>query len=151
VGHASTRNSQNFFEGSEPWYRHFIGVLGEKAYSAYSGYPVDDQTIGRGDSGVDFPGGVQVKTACLESKPRLMIPQSQYDRKMCEYYVLAWVRSGDYSSVVILGRITRSHFDDIKESATFYVPTYFCMAKSLEPLESQESFRFAEAPRSFSY
>ena len=53
-----TENSANFFEdkGMPPWWRHYLGVLGERAYSILTGEPVNTWTIGRGDDGSDFAG-----------------------------------------------------------------------------------------------
>lgn len=145
------KHSANWFDGKPPWFKEKIGVLGEKAYSIYSGYPVDDWTIGCGDDGTDFPNGAQAKGACQPRTPRLMLPVSSYNKKPFKFYVLGWCRPGDYGDWRLLGKISRERFDKIKQKSFFRCWTYWCWAKDLEPLESQESFRFDAAPRSFSY
>jgi hypothetical protein len=50
MGHMETRNSQDLMKDSTygdvaPWYRHYIGAIGEKAYSIMTGYPVDEVIV----------------------------------------------------------------------------------------------------------
>lgn len=110
MGDKETKNSWNPKMNSRK--RHYIGVLGEWCWSVLSGHPIDIETIGRGDDGTDFPGGIQVKGADQENMPNLLIPESQYDRKVADHYVLVWVRE---KTGLILGRITREKMDQVKK------------------------------------
>lgn len=108
MNHASTRNSANFFSDRPPWFRHFVGVCGEVAFAKTYDLHVDEDTIGRGDDGTDFPGGVQVKTAFQKRPPRLMFPQRQWQRKHAKVYVLAWAPADlECSAISLIGWIRR--------------------------------------------
>ena len=46
VGHAVTKKSFNAYENKKPdWWRHYIGAIGELAYSIYIGKEIDTTTI----------------------------------------------------------------------------------------------------------
>lgn len=109
---ADTLNSQNFYNNKPPWWRHYIGMLGEFAYQVHSGYKVDTTTIGEGDDGTDFPGGIQVKASDLGVMPNLMFPLKQWQRKSANIYVLAWVVLP--RTIHLLGWITREKADRVK-------------------------------------
>lgn len=110
--HADTLNSKNLIPGRPPYWRHYIGIIGELAYAWFSGQKVDIKTIGRGDTGFDFPDGAQVKTSDIEHVPKLMILASQWQRKHAKFYVLAWVRWNDkpMATVSLLGWISSEEF-----------------------------------------
>ena len=132
MNHADTKNSQNFIKDKQPWWRHFIGVVGEMAYSIYSDYPIDQTTIGRGDSGVDFPNGVQVKASDTVLKPNLMFPVSQFNRKIARTYVLVWVFPTGHQAEII-GSISREDIEKHRTEHDFgYGNTYIVSNKHLE-------------------
>lgn len=106
MGHMETPNSKDMMKGSTygnvpPWFRHYLGAIGEKAYSIMTGFPVNDITIGRGDSGIDFPDGYQVKCSGLTKidkatgervLPNLLFLVDQWDRKhvLAKNFCLMW-------------------------------------------------------------
>ena len=120
--HAETKNSINCFKDKEGWHRHYVGVLGELAYSIYSGKKIDISIIGRGDDGTDFDNGVDVKTSTSKYRPNLLMFKKQYERKKADSYVLAWLQ---LPIVELVGSITRNKFDELKETKDFgYGETY---------------------------
>lgn len=115
MNHADTKNSRNFFSGKPPYHRHVLGIKGELAYSWWLRHinryhPVDIKTLGRGDTGTDFPGGVQIKSSDLDHVPNLLIGVTQWQRKHANYYVLAWVRP---EHVWLIGWISTEEFEKI--------------------------------------
>lgn len=92
--HSDTIHSINMLKDRPPYWRHYVGVLGELCYAWFSGQKVDIITIGRGDDGTDFPDGVQVKSSDLAGNrpPRLMLNPDQWRRKRAFDYVLAWIQ-----------------------------------------------------------
>jgi hypothetical protein len=116
MNHAETKNSINCFKGKEGWHRHYVGALGELAYSLYIGKEVDTTTIGRGDSGTDFDNEVDIKTSASKYKPDLLIFKKQFERKIAETYVLAWLQ---LPAVELIGSISRAKFIEFKEIKNF--------------------------------
>ncbi len=116
MGHKDTKNSKNFFSDKPGWWRHYIGALGEVAYSKATGHKVDTETIGRGDGGADFPNGVQIKSTMKKHKPDLIISKRQFNMKKGTIYVLAWIK---IPKVEFVGWITRSKFDTLKQLKKF--------------------------------
>jgi hypothetical protein len=71
---ASQRDRQKSeFSSSRYWNRsaHFIGLVGEFVFSLESGLPLDADLKINGDGGIDFPGGIQVKTSTNLQDPTL--------------------------------------------------------------------------------
>lgn len=99
-------------QGHKSSHKHVVGGIGEVVFSDYSGLPVDDKTIGRGDSGSDFPGGIQVKSAELDHPPNLPITVHEWHHKPQRIYVMVWI---DGKSAHILGAITRANADKVKQ------------------------------------
>tara|TARA_R110000803_G_scaffold110897_1_gene179353 strand:+ start:489 stop:959 length:471 start_codon:yes stop_codon:yes gene_type:complete len=116
VNHAETKNSINCFKEMPGWHRHYVGALGEMAYSIYSGKEIDTTTIGRGDDGTDFDNGVDVKTSTSKYKPNLLIFKKQFERKFAKNYVLAWLK---LPVVELIGTISRDDFNEHKEIKNF--------------------------------
>lgn len=130
VGHADTKNSPRMVHGSR--YRHYLGVVGELAYSKYSGLEVDIHTIGKGDDGTDFPNGVNVKCSDAKNKPNLLILSQQFKRKYSDYYVMVWYTQGD---VYLLGWATRDQLYTHKKVVDFgYGETYLYSNRNLKPM-----------------
>ena len=96
--------------------RHITGAEAEYVYSDHSGDPVDTWTIGKGDDGTDFPGGVDVKGSKIENMPNLLIDQEAWERKIPKIYVLVWVQNLKFKRLdsLILGWITREQADEVK-------------------------------------
>lgn len=114
MGHAETKNSHN--RRLPSYLRHYYGVIVEKAWSILTGYPVNTWTIGEGDDGTDFPGGINVKGSYQPKKPNLLFPVDQYARKIAKTYVFGWITNNDFGVVVeILGQISRVECDRVKK------------------------------------
>jgi hypothetical protein len=102
------------FKIEKEYMPHFLGLVGELAWSLYTGEPVDENIYSVRDGGEDFHG-VEVKTITYsgDGEPELKIKVSEYESKRPEMYVLV---KFDLSSkeVTILGTISRTAFDDKK-------------------------------------
>jgi hypothetical protein len=132
MGHRDTVNSQTMTHKSR--HRHFLGVVGELAYSKFSGLDVDSFTIGKGDDGNDFINGVNVKCSDSKNKPNLIFPSVQYERKRSEYYVLAWYKD---SRVYLIGWTTRAEINLKHKMVDFgYGETVFFSNNLLRTMES---------------
>lgn len=132
MNHAETKNSINCFKNKEGWHRHYVGLLGEYAYAQYTGQKVDDVTIGKGDKGIDFADGVDVKTSTSKYRPNLLIFVKQFQRKVADRYVLAWL---DLPRVELIGSITRKKFIEVKEIKNLgYGDSYQVNRKHLTPM-----------------
>ena len=116
MGHKDTKNSKNFFANKPPWHRHVVGAIGEVAFAKVTGQKVDTKTIGRGDGGVDFKNGVQVKATEKKYKPDLIISKRQFNMKKGTIYVLAWIK---LPVVEFVGGISRQKFDQLKTLKRF--------------------------------
>ena len=77
--HAETKNSINCFKNKAGWYRHYLGVLGELAYSIHSGLKIRPFT-GEADNGTDFDNGVDVKASDTKYKPNLLLFEKQFKK-----------------------------------------------------------------------
>ena len=133
VNHAVTRKSFNAYENKKPdWWRHYIGALGEVAYSIHIGKEIDTTTIGRGDDGTDFDNGVDVKSSDLNRKPNLLLGVNQFNKKYAKRYILAWVKLPE---VELLGYIDREDVINKSEIKNFgYNDNYFVNNENLKPL-----------------
>lgn len=124
MGHANTRNSKNYFNGRPPSFRHEVGAVGEFAYAQEFGFDVDETTVGRGDDGIDFPDGSQLKTPCQPRTPRLFIGVDRHkqllrevelhERTLPTRYVLAWMRPDEWNVVDIIGSIEYGRWLDVR-------------------------------------
>ena len=137
MNHAETKNSINMGFDT-PLDRHFAGALGEIAWGRFTGFEVDKRTIGRGDGGTDFSGGIDIKTRVSWNRyrPNLLIPVKQWireDRPKPNKYVLCWIskeefEAGAIRTVRIVGWITAIDFDNKKvfrpKGNPFFVDTY---------------------------
>ena len=132
VGHAETKNNFNAYKTKPKWWRHYVGALGEVAYSVYIGKEVDTTTIGTGDDGTDFDHGVDVKSSDLNRRPNLLLGINQFNKKYAKRYVLAWVQ---LPKVELIGYIDRQ---DVIEKSTIknfgYNDNYFVSNNNLKPL-----------------
>lgn len=91
---------------------HFIGVVGETAWSLHTGEPVDEKIYAVRDDGEDFKG-IEVKTItyCGAGEPELKITVKEYaERKPPKLYVLVRFNK-PRGEVEVLGKITRMDFD----------------------------------------
>ena len=103
MSHSDTKNSKNMTPEKPAWWRHYIGCLGEYAFSKLTNQKIH-KIIGKGDPGTDFPCGTNVKASDLSHEPNLLIhKQSAWDRKRAKRYALAWVK---LPRVSFLGEIT---------------------------------------------
>lgn len=118
---------------------HFIGLLGEMAWSIHSGLPVDEEIYAVRDGGQDFDG-IEVKTITYFGKdePELKIPVKEYvKRNEIKTYVLVRVDVKRPQNVEILGTISREDFDDLKVEKKYgrYKPTNYTVPVSkMEPV-----------------
>lgn len=139
MGHRNTPLSRN--PNMKSLLRHKIGARAEVVYSLHTGYPVDDKTIGIGDTGTDFPDGAQVKGSNIKKMPNILIPIEDWPRKPPKFYVLVWVQNMKFkrSHSYILGKISREEADRVKEFKPkgfmgFYCDNYVIWNKYLEPV-----------------
>lgn len=93
---------------------HIIGVIGELAWSLYTGESVDENIYKVRDSGEDFKG-VEIKTVTYNGsgEPELKIPVKDWESKTPNLYVLAKFDMVD--TIELLGCIERKRFDEIKK------------------------------------
>tara|TARA_R110002050_G_scaffold94607_2_gene196808 strand:- start:552 stop:1022 length:471 start_codon:yes stop_codon:yes gene_type:complete len=126
--HAETKNSVNCFKDKAGWYRHYLGVLGELAYSIHTGFKIRPFT-GEADNGTDFDNGVDVKASDTKYKPNLLLFEKQFARKFAKSYVLVWIR---LPYVQIIGEIKREKVIELKEIKNFgWGNSYFVNNKHL--------------------
>lgn len=124
---------EDLFKIDKQYMPHFLGLVGEYAWSKYSGEPLDETIYAVRDGGEDFKG-VEVKTITYmgAGEPELKITQKEYEaRKKPNKYVL--VRFDLKSKVVeILGTITRYMFDKEKVSKKYgrFLPNNFVVPVS---------------------
>jgi len=91
---------------------HYLGVIGEMAWSLFTGEPVDTNIYAVRDDGEDFKG-VEVKTItyCGPGEPELKITVKEYtQRKPPKMYVLVRFNM-EKNETEVLGTITRQKFD----------------------------------------
>jgi hypothetical protein len=113
---------------------HFIGVLGEMAWSIHTGEALDEEIYAVRDNGEDFEG-TEVKTLTYfgRGEPELKIPESEYkERQSVQRYVLARVDPKSPNDVELLGKIDREIFDVLKEKKQYGVskPKNFIVPQS---------------------
>jgi hypothetical protein len=87
--------------------KHYIGAIGELAYSKYSGLPIDTEAYTYGDDGTDFKNGVDVKSSMINSCPNLLL-KKEFMRDTAKYYVLSWINHDD---VYLIGWISKEEFN----------------------------------------
>jgi len=112
---------------------HFVGIIGELAWSIYSGNIIDERIYKVRDNGEDF-SGVEVKTITYfgDGEPELKIKQDEFFKKSPDTYVL--VRYDESKKEAeILGSISRDKFDKLKKSKRYgkYNPNNFVVPASL--------------------
>ena len=144
-GHyGATKNSMNFLKGKPPWHRSVVGIYGEKAYSLYSGYPVNDKILERGDGGADFPDGAQAKGSERDKMPNLMFPIKQFDRLPAKFYVLVWVW---LPYVKLLGWMKREKVIQVRRVDNYgYGPCYVASNRYLNPLPETYHVHYWDRP-----
>lgn len=120
--HISIRNkgvlmANNLANGGSQYDFHTIGLIGELAYSKFSGESIDENIYSRNPDpkGQDFEN-LEIKTITYfgSGEPELKITQKEYATKNPKLYVLARVNKSNLDSVELLGRITRTKFDKVK-------------------------------------
>jgi len=147
MNHADTVNSKNMRPDRPGYWRHYVGIIGELAYSWFSEQvlgiiqKVDIKTIGRGDTGIDFPDGSQIKATDCHKVPRLMVIVSQWKRKEEKRFVLAWIRWNvkPLPTVSLMGWITREEFEKlhrIEDAGRAMGPSMWVDHKELHPMET---------------
>tara|TARA_R110001599_G_scaffold166901_3_gene356742 strand:- start:1424 stop:1897 length:474 start_codon:yes stop_codon:yes gene_type:complete len=124
MNHANTKNSTNFFKDKPGWWRHYVGACGELAYAILTNQKVDTTTIGKGDTGIDFKDGVDVKSINSSFRPnRLLLLEKQFNRKIADSYVLAWCKLPE---IELLGSIKRNKIMEVKENVDYgYGNSYY--------------------------
>ena len=99
-----------------------IGLVGELAYSKYTGMPVDTHTLGHGDGGIDFENGVDVKCSKLDVCPNLLMMKRDIKEKT-KFYVLAWWknygRELNVDEVYLIGWISKEDFIQKHEKVNY--------------------------------
>lgn len=97
---------------------HYIGVVGELAWSIVSDSEVDENIYSVRDPGEDFDG-VEVKTITYmgSGEPELKIKVEEFNSKKPELYVL--VRFDLKKTVEVLGTISRADFESHKRKKRY--------------------------------
>ena len=124
---------EDIFSVDKQYMPHFLGLVGEYAWSKYSGEPVDEEIYSVRDGGEDFKG-IEVKTITYTGKgePELKITQKEYEaRKKPKKYVLVRFDIKN-QEVEILGTITRYMFDKKKKKKKYgrYLPNNYVVPVS---------------------
>ena len=96
---------------------HYIGVLGEIAWSIATGENIDTNIYPVRDNGEDF-NGVEIKTITYKGlgEPELKITKKEFfERKSPRIYVLTRIDiTSNNAEVEILGKIEKREFDRLK-------------------------------------
>lgn len=121
------------FKIEKEYMPHFLGLVGELAWSLHTGEAVDENIYNVRDGGEDFKG-IEVKTITYDGdgEPELKIKVSEYGSKTPEKYVL--VKFDLKSKVVkILGTISRDSFDKEKKEKKYgrFLPNNYVVPLSL--------------------
>jgi hypothetical protein len=120
--HISIRNKgvlmeNNLASGGSQYDFHTIGLIGELAYSKFSGESIDENIYSSNPDpkGQDFEN-LEIKTITYfgSGEPELKITQKEYATKTPKLYVLARTDKNKLGSVELLGRISREKFDKLK-------------------------------------
>ena len=120
--HISIRNrgvlmENNLANGGSQYDFHTIGLIGELAYSKFSGESIDENIYSKNPDpkGQDFEN-LEIKTITYfgSGEPELKITQKEYATKTPKLYVLARTDKNKLESVELLGRISRENFDKLK-------------------------------------
>jgi hypothetical protein len=149
MNHADTQNSQNFFKGRDPAWRHIVGFGAEVIVKWWARdylqqeWLVDTKTLGRGDDGTDFPFGIQVKASNSNRMPDLLLTEKQWLRKKrkTKRIILVWVRStGDFlDDAVIVGWISTEEIEKVHTMKNLLGgPTLVVALKDLHPMSELE-------------
>jgi hypothetical protein len=112
---------------------HFLGIVGELAWSLYSGDKVDENIYKVRDNGEDFDG-IEVRTITYKGngEPELKVKVAEYESKNPQIYVLTKFDLEE-KSVTILGRISRENFDQVKVKKKYgrFLPLNYVVPLSL--------------------
>lgn len=124
---------KSIYDIDQEYMPHFLGLVGEYAWSKYSGEPLDEEIYSVRDNGEDFKG-IEVKTITYIGKgePELKITVKEYQsRKAPEQYVLCRFDMQN-SQIEILGDITRENFDKEKKEKKYgrFLPKNFVVPLS---------------------
>lgn len=95
------------------FYKDFIGVIGELAYSIHTGLPMNENIYNFGDHGIDFPDGAQVKASDLDVLPNLQILEEKWGDQTAKFFVLMWFCYPN--TVYIVGKISREKANGLTE------------------------------------
>ncbi len=125
VKHADTAKSKNWrtFAGGSPKHpaeRHILSAHVEVAYSMFSSWPIDRAKLGKGDVGIDFPCGVEVKSSdqCGGSPRMLFYPKELEDKVFkskrrgdpLRFLVMGYVEPDDCRIVTLMGAVTVAEY-----------------------------------------
>ena len=118
-------NSAGYHANPDIAYPHYVGLLGEIAFSKAWDVEVDLSALPGGDH-IDF-GAVEVKTRL--NKGDIMVKCRDWDRKVPKYYVLIWL-SKDETYAEVAGVISREDFDKKKRVVTLFNESKYTVASS---------------------
>lgn len=112
---------------------HFVGLVGEYAWSLYTGEKLDENIYKVKDCGQDFDG-IEVKTITYfgDGEPELKITEKEYNsRKVPDFYVLCRYNTST-KEVELLGKISRADFDLNKKRKKYgrFLPANFVVPLS---------------------
>jgi hypothetical protein len=111
---------------------HFLGLVGELAWSLKTGESVDEAIYKVRDKGEDFEG-IEIKTVTYSGpgEKELKIKVAEYSKKIPKKYVLVYFDLYN-KEVEILGSITRVEFDKNKVEKKYgrYLPSNYVVPLS---------------------
>lgn len=91
-----------------------VGNVGEMAYSKYSGLPTNFNPKSKGDGGIDFTDGTQIKTITWRGSDKLLKIRKKdievYKKQKVKRFVLCFVNKDKLNEVHILGQIKLTSF-----------------------------------------
>lgn len=109
MNHADTKNSKNMTPNKAPWWRHYIGALGEVAFREITGQEMPN-IYGKGDEGNDFPCGSNIKSSDHPNCNLLIHKKTAWDRKRAERYILVQIK---LPKVIFLGEMTETKINNL--------------------------------------
>ena len=117
---------------------HFLGLLGELAYATAVGEKIDTNIYSVRDTGADV-NGAEVKTSTfLGEGVELKIPQTEFDIKNPEKYILARLDENRFNEVELVGEISREDFakyKTIKQYGPNNPINYIVGTRHLQPIQ----------------
>lgn len=102
------KSSEEDSEKNERWYPHFIGLLGEIAFSRIYKLPINLDVSSKGDT-IDF-GQIEVKTRCSKDRnPLLIVKEREIEKKSPSSFFLMRL-DPSFEEAEVLGAVSKQDF-----------------------------------------